>query len=202
MTAEPLSSSRRELNKARTRHALIEAARELIRQRGLGGVTAEDIADGAGVSRRTFFNYFSSIEGVVAAGLAEPLDRLAAAMHRRPADEDPLQAMIEALREEPLGPEILLDWQLPTPSAEREMVHMRLWQHHREWLTDVLRERMADHPRLHTESLAAAVMAIFEVVHQEWVPVAGASAQQAIDSLNIRLRQALQYARRGWRELH
>src|SRR5690625_2927128 len=202
MPAEPLPPGRRERNKVRTRRALITAARDLIQQRGLEGVTAEDIADRAGVSRRTFFNYFSNIEGVVAAGLAEPLDRLSAAMQSRPTSEDPLLAIIEALRQEPIGPEILIDWHSPAPAAQREMVHMRLWQHHREWLTEVLQERMQATDRLQADSLAAAVMAIFEIVHQEWLPDAHrCSPQVAMARFNTRLRTALSYARAGWREL-
>jgi AcrR family transcriptional regulator len=50
----------REQKKLRTRQALHEAARRLVLADGLAAVTVEDICAEAGVSPRTFFNYFPS----------------------------------------------------------------------------------------------------------------------------------------------
>src|SRR5687768_4902588 len=52
----------RERKKADTRRRLTAAARELVLAAGLDGVTVEQICDQAGVSLRTFFNYFESKE--------------------------------------------------------------------------------------------------------------------------------------------
>ncbi|WP_448072827.1 TetR/AcrR family transcriptional regulator [Georgenia yuyongxinii] len=194
---------RREQRKARTRDALVAAARQLGQERGLEHVTAEDIADRAGVSRRTFFNYFAGIEGVVAAGLSAPLQRIAAALQGRPAAEDPLTAIAAALREQPIGAEILLGWvdvTAPAPSA-RQGVHLRIWQHHEQWLVEVLRERLGDGDDLRVRSLAAAVMALFELVQHEWLPkLAGLDPESAVATFNAELLRALEHARCGWRE--
>ena len=64
--------SRRELNKAATRQAISDAALELLRSRGPGNFTVEDIADAAAISRRTFFNYFSSTEAALASVTGRP----------------------------------------------------------------------------------------------------------------------------------
>lgn len=56
---------RRETKKQRTREALIEAAYALFRERGVDAVTTDEIADAAGVSRRTFFRYFPTKESVI-----------------------------------------------------------------------------------------------------------------------------------------
>lgn len=196
------TAGRRELNKARTRQAMIDAARELARERGLEDVTAEDIADRAGVSRRTFFNYFAGIEAVVAAGLAGPLERMADALRRRPAREEPLVAIRAALREEPIGAEILLAWLPADPrvSLRGRDLHLRVWQHHEEWLVGVLRDRLGDEDDLRVRSLAASVMAMFEMVQQAWMPVAAAlPADDAVASFNDTLQQVLAHADAGWR---
>lgn len=57
--------SRREKNKARTRVALAEAAFALFSEYGFEATTVDEIADAAGVSRRTFFRYFPTKEAVV-----------------------------------------------------------------------------------------------------------------------------------------
>lgn len=196
-------AGRRELNKARTRRAMVDAARELARERGLEDVTAEDIADRAGVSRRTFFNYFTGIEGVVAAGLAEPLERMADALRRRPAEEEPLVAIRAALREEPIGAEILLGWLPTTPgrSLRGQDLRLRVWQYHEEWLVDVLRGRLGDDDDdLRVRSLAAAVMAMFESVQRAWLPGAvELPPADAVASFNETLQRVLTHADAGWR---
>lgn len=58
----------RERKKLQTRHAIHVAALELVTERGLAGVTVEEICADAGVSARTFFNYFPS-KGHAALGL-------------------------------------------------------------------------------------------------------------------------------------
>ena len=58
--------TRRELNKAATRQAISDSTLELLRSKGPGKFTVEDIAEAAGISRRTFFNYFSSTEAAIA----------------------------------------------------------------------------------------------------------------------------------------
>ena len=55
----------RERRRAETGHALIRDARRLTAERGLQGFTVEEICEAAGVSRRTFFNYFASKEDAV-----------------------------------------------------------------------------------------------------------------------------------------
>lgn len=49
----------------RTRIAITEHARKLTAAHGLSGFTVEDVCEPAGISRRTFFNYFASKEAAV-----------------------------------------------------------------------------------------------------------------------------------------
>ncbi|WP_338887126.1 TetR/AcrR family transcriptional regulator [Rhodococcus sovatensis] len=63
MTVNP--SGLRDLKKAATRDALGQAAVKLAKDRGLDSVTADAIAAEAGVSTRTFHNYFANKEEAV-----------------------------------------------------------------------------------------------------------------------------------------
>ncbi len=96
---DPAPGSLRERKKTATRVALRRAAVDLVAGRGLSAVTVEDIASAAGVSIRTFFNYFptkeDAISGFDPADLADLADRL----RSRPADEAPQVALHSTLLE-------------------------------------------------------------------------------------------------------
>lgn len=77
----------RERKKLDTRRALSDAALELALERGFDGVTREAIADLAGVSLRTFNNYFSGKYEALAYRQTERLRRSIAVLRERPADE-------------------------------------------------------------------------------------------------------------------
>src|SRR5690242_14035331 len=72
----------REQRKNQTREALSQAAIEILATEGIDALTAERIADAAGVSRRTLFNYFARVEDVLTATIeavtTETLDAIAA----------------------------------------------------------------------------------------------------------------------------
>ncbi|MEV0385068.1 TetR family transcriptional regulator [Nonomuraea sp. NPDC050643] len=89
----PDELGRRDRKKLETRAALEQAALTLVAERGLAGVTVEDIAEAVDVSSRTFFNYFPAKEdaliGQGPASAAELSERLAAL----PADVPVLEAL-------------------------------------------------------------------------------------------------------------
>ncbi|MFF2316616.1 TetR family transcriptional regulator [Arthrobacter sp. NPDC058097] len=55
----------RERKRAATRAAITAVARSLTSERGLSGYTVEDVCEQAGISRRTFFNYFPTKEDAI-----------------------------------------------------------------------------------------------------------------------------------------
>ncbi|MDN5670113.1 MAG: TetR/AcrR family transcriptional regulator [Renibacterium salmoninarum] len=89
--------NRREKNKTATRGAIAEAALDLLRTKGMGGFTVENVADAAGVSRRTFFNYFPSAEAAIASSTESFLDLAIEQFRERPLDEPILEAAQNAL---------------------------------------------------------------------------------------------------------
>ena len=56
--------SRRAQKKAEVRESLVEAADRLFAEHGFEATTVDDIAEEAGVSRRTFFRYFPAKEAI------------------------------------------------------------------------------------------------------------------------------------------
>jgi len=89
--------SRRELNKAATRQSITDSTLALLRQHGPGNFTVEDIAEAAGISRRTFFNYFGSTEAAIASVTNGFLDSALELFRQRPADEPILESARAAL---------------------------------------------------------------------------------------------------------
>ncbi|WP_084958361.1 TetR family transcriptional regulator [Thermoactinospora rubra] len=77
----------RERKKAATRQAIREAALQLFAERGFAEVSVNDIADKAGVSRMTVFNYFPTKEDIVVAPLEEELEEIPAFLRECAAGE-------------------------------------------------------------------------------------------------------------------
>lgn len=104
----------RERKKQATREALRAAALRLAVERGPDQVRVEDIAEAAGVSPRTYNNYFASREqAIVSAVTADRESRIAAAVAARPAEVRLADAVTDAVVEQLTGtgehdPEALL----------------------------------------------------------------------------------------------
>lgn len=99
MASAVVVEGRRERKKRETRHALRKAALELTLARGPENVSVEEIADAADVSVRTFFNYFPSKDESLVAWDRELRAEVADVVRSRPAEEAPLQAIKQAMRE-------------------------------------------------------------------------------------------------------
>jgi AcrR family transcriptional regulator len=87
----------RERKKADTRRALSDAALQLAFEHGLDNITREDIADVAGVSLRTFTNYFNGKYEALAYRQTERMRRSVAELRQRPADEPLWTAIAHAV---------------------------------------------------------------------------------------------------------
>jgi AcrR family transcriptional regulator len=87
----------RERKKLDTRRALSDAALKLVLEGGFESVTREAIAELAGVSLRTFNNYFSCKYEALAYRQTERLRRSIAVLRQRPADEPLWTSITEAV---------------------------------------------------------------------------------------------------------
>lgn len=87
----------RERKKQATRDALRLAALRLAAERGWDQVRVEDIAAEAGVSARTFSNYFATKEEALLATGQQRAERIIQALAARPAGEPLWAALTEAI---------------------------------------------------------------------------------------------------------
>lgn len=87
----------RERKKRETRLSLATAALRLAAERGPERVTVEAISDAAGVSPRTFFNYFASKDEAILGVDPEASADLRARLEARPPGEAPLDALQHVL---------------------------------------------------------------------------------------------------------
>jgi AcrR family transcriptional regulator len=87
----------REAKRRQTRLDLITAALRLADERGVDRVTVDEIAAAAGVSPRTFFNYFATKEDALVGDPLEGCTDLRAQLLAAPAGQSLLDALLTAL---------------------------------------------------------------------------------------------------------
>ena len=109
--------SLREKNKAATREAIAEAAMQLAMRRDIETVRNEDIAEAAGVSTRTFSNYFANKYEALSFRHAMRMRYAAEALRSRPAEEP----LWDAIRASLSAPWIDADTALEPPTAAAVM---------------------------------------------------------------------------------
>ncbi|MGW3356758.1 TetR/AcrR family transcriptional regulator [Streptomyces bungoensis] len=161
MPSENAPAGLRERKKEETRRLLREGAARLFREHGFEGTTVADIAACANVSVRTFFRYFDSKEALLLPDGIQVFAHVEDALAGRPAGEEPLDAVCNALlaAAEPFAASTLTALGHPLEDIEN-VVTGRLVQAFSEFeerLTVLVRRRLpADTP---DADLRAAVIA-------------------------------------------
>lgn len=91
----------RERKRVATRERIAAAGLELFLELGYEATTIDGIAAASGISRRTFFYYFSSKDDALLAwhGAGAVSTRITAALHGRRADASPLATALDCLTE-------------------------------------------------------------------------------------------------------
>lgn len=94
----PAELSLRDRRRAREKLRIEKAALRLLLDRGFTDVTAEDFAEAAQISRRTFFRYFPARDNVLTGVYMRSLDNLFRLIRTRPASESLIEAVVNASR--------------------------------------------------------------------------------------------------------
>lgn len=179
----------RERKKLETRAALSWAAIRLTVERGFDNVLVEDIAAAAGVSPRTFNNYFSSKGEAIAARQLDRGLKMAADLRARPASEPLWDAITQAaLAQLEPGPEVIAHPQpdrgkwadgiklmVSSPALQAEF--LRADAAAQTEIAAAVAERTGTdvHRDLYPKLVAAALAAAVNVASQHWVST-GATA--------------------------
>jgi AcrR family transcriptional regulator len=93
----PAPEGLRQRKRRETRARIVDRALKLFLAQGYEATTVDEIAAGADISKRSFFDYFPSKEDVVLAWQDAFGDALVAAVMARPADEPAAKAVEAAL---------------------------------------------------------------------------------------------------------
>ncbi|MGW7351569.1 TetR/AcrR family transcriptional regulator [Streptomyces sp. NPDC054784] len=166
----------RERKKQATREALREAALRLAVERGPDQVRVDDIAEAAGVSPRTYNNYFASREqAIVSAVTADREARIAAAVTARPTDVRLADAVTEAVVEQYTNPgereqQALL---LFTTQSTLRDAFLDAAADIEPPLTAAIAERLGDTGAHTARVLAASVAAAVRIALEGWLVPAG-----------------------------
>ncbi|KJE24206.1 transcriptional regulator, TetR family [Frankia torreyi] len=193
--ARPAELGLRERKKLRTRRALRMAAIRLVAERGLDGVSVDEIAAAAEVSTRTFFNYFPTKDDAIVGIDPEDIREITEALAARPAGEEPLAAVRAVMlqRAALIAPEQADLWRTRLAIIRRHPHLMTAsaasWSSYENALAEAVGSRCGLDPARdpYPAVLVAAVLAIVRILSVRWQESPGAPLAdllgQAFDSL-------------------
>jgi AcrR family transcriptional regulator len=157
----------RERKRQQTRKQLIGAAMRLFEERGYEQTTVVEIAAAAGVSTKTFFNYFASKNEVLFPHLSRRIDAAVAVIERRGPDDQMADVLVlamqqmlaDALTEEIDGglAAVRLPMIMSVPAVQAATLH-------RYFLAEIQLARALHHAYRDTLDLAAAAAVIGSVM--------------------------------------
>lgn len=173
------------------REEVAKHAWTLFARQGFEATTVDQIAESAGMSRRTFFRYFTGKDELVLERLVESGAQMATALRDRPADEDAWTALRAAFQ-------ITVDLQQEHASASRPLQLMlreepalrataetrrRLWV---ERLAPLVADRLpprpgAAGPDTRPTAVAGSALACLDAAQAAWAETPGASLTTLLD---------------------
>jgi AcrR family transcriptional regulator len=160
---------------------------DLVRQKGLGNFTVEDIADAAGVSRRTFFNYYASTEAAIGNVTHGFLDVALQQFRLRPAGEPVIVSAREALMAlaDPMAVAPVAElFSLIQQNQQLARTELEAWDHCAGQIIEAARERIAgdtgvELDELYLRALAGSVISCGKAAVEVWFARCGADLSEA-----------------------
>lgn len=194
---------RREQNKAATRKAIAQAALGLLRSKGLGQFTVEDVAEAAGISRRTFFNYFSSAEAAIASTTEAFLDSAIEKFRERPAEEPLLEAAQQALIALADPMRLATIAEVYSLTGQHDTVgryQLEIWDNCTEKIIEAAGPRIAaDSDPLYVRALVGSVLACGKAAMEVWFAKHGSAISKAsLQDLNALIIQSIAHLHNGF----
>lgn len=205
-TAAATAPGRRELNKARTSESIVSALRELVGETPAEDITVEQVAERAGISRRTFFNYFGSISAVLSAVFAGHAAAMIAQLDAEELSHDPVAALRRLVRTEGI-PADFLGWLAALnchgqATDGRVLLERSVWADMADWLREQLHTLRPGADPLFVATLASSVMSCFQAAEEAWIDDPdrpAALSPDDITSFHHHLDRALGLLATGWR---
>ncbi|WP_136520440.1 MULTISPECIES: TetR/AcrR family transcriptional regulator [Cellulomonas] len=169
----------RERKKAQRRAALVDATHRLVTEHGLDAVTVDMVCAEAGVSPRTFFNYFPTKDDAVLGHAPWTLDAEASAAFVAGGPtghllEDVVSLLAPVLGDPPLGRERM------HRAIELASEHPRLMAHHVAWmdqqkdrLLGVVRARLGEASPHLADTVAGLVLVVVHSTFVRWEAAGG-----------------------------
>jgi len=185
------TESLRDVARTAVRTEVVRIAWDLFAHQGFEATTIEEIAERAGMSRRTFFRYFSGKDELIVEKLVEAGERVAAALEARPEEESAWTALREAFQvvvvgqEQNPGPARALRLMLRDEPGVRSSIEewRRAWTH---LLAPVLARRLSpDGPSsgsdIRAEAIAGAGLACLDAAQLAWTETPSTSLGKLLD---------------------
>jgi AcrR family transcriptional regulator len=199
MVGEQTPSRRRDRQREETRRDLALAAFTMARERGLANVRIPEIALAAGVSTRTFNNYFASKEQAIAWPARQHASAMAERLLSRPSDEPLAVALTEVIvdlyrppRQDGLPPHWLREFRAlvaQEPSLHGE--YLKASEAAERGLADAIAARLGTGPgQLRPRVAAAIVIGAERAAVMHWMATREGSLVQVV-------RDALRHAVSG-----
>ena len=167
------ATSLREVARNAVRDEVVRAAWELFVEHGFEATTVEQIAEAAGMSRRTFFRYFAGKDELILDKLLEVGDRVVAALAARPADEPAWPALRAAL-------DVVVRAQDEFPEPSRRLGRLlrdepgtraTMEERRRRWpgLGPLVAARLPDPTSTAGRAVAGAALACYDAATDAWI---------------------------------
>lgn len=198
--AEPLG--RREQNKIDTRRAIADAAFDLARSVGPGSFTVDQIAERAGVSRRTFFNYFHSAEDALTVRMDGFLDVaigvFADLPHEEPLFDSMIRSFTETTRMEGLSQHGEL-YRMAEGNPDLLRAQLHSWERAEVRIVDALHGRLGPAAgNLYLSALVGSVLSCTKAAMRDWASGPPRAGEDSGAELEGRILAVLTMLRDGF----